>query len=138
MKTKILFLLGVGFIFWVQAKAQQIEPCGTTQYFENIKAKDPTIVSRMDSIEQVIQEWIKTNKPYYYKMQVTYPNIPDFEPTGNIYTDEANYAKAKKELYENNPDEYKEWVEKMKRDTVINKKIEVLREKEKQQKLKNK
>lgn len=38
--------------------------------------------------------------------------LPGYKPTGNQEVDEQNYKKAKYLFFQNNPEEYKKWVEK--------------------------
>ena len=38
-------------------------------------------------------------------------DLPGYKPTGNPDVDAANYAKAKEDLYNNNPEGYKAWAE---------------------------
>ncbi|HRK26539.1 MAG TPA: hypothetical protein PK239_04530 [Chitinophagales bacterium] len=40
-------------------------------------------------------------------------SLPGFTPTGDPAQDEINYAKAKEDLYNNNPEAYKAWVQSM-------------------------
>ncbi len=40
-------------------------------------------------------------------------SLPGYTPTGNPDVDEANYAKAKEDFYNNNPEGYKAWAESM-------------------------
>lgn len=39
--------------------------------------------------------------------------LPGYTPTGNPDVDNANYSKAKEDLYNNHPEQYQQWVESM-------------------------
>lgn len=69
------------------------------------------------SAQQKTDEPAKTERPAALSTQPAAPvgknSLPGFTPTGDPAQDEINYAKAKEDLYNNNPEAYKAWVQSM-------------------------
>ena len=93
---KIICLLFVCAAFSAQAQKE----CGTMHYATMRQMHDPSYNARMESTENVVQQWIKQNYPSSDRM---FPQVPEFIATGNVEIDNRNYALAKQKLYASKP-----------------------------------
>ncbi|OWY25215.1 hypothetical protein C7N43_17990 [Sphingobacteriales bacterium UPWRP_1] len=60
---------------------------------------------------KIEEERLQKEKEAGKAMSTTPTQLPGYTPTGNPDVDAANYAKAKEDLYNNNPGQYQQWAE---------------------------
>jgi hypothetical protein len=122
MKTTVYFLLFIAScLFTMKSFSQGYEMKeGETIIVDeyghvlstNMPSTNNTNVNPNSKVNSGITYIYKESDPNSnYNEDGTY-KIPGYTPTGNKQEDEMNYQKAKKAFMENNPEEYKKWVEK--------------------------
>ena len=57
---KKILLVAIAFLFSVSFVSAQQKECGTMEYLEYLKSKDPQLENKMLQHEQALQNWIKT------------------------------------------------------------------------------
>jgi hypothetical protein len=97
MKKVFLLVFVAGALLTV-AQAQT-RNCGTTEYYELRKQKDPSLEKKMEENEKQIAKWIKEHSAPEPSAKVTLPAIPGFEASGNEKLDKVNYANAKSKYF---------------------------------------
>ena len=91
---KNIFLLLIISVMTITAYAQT-RHCGTTEYYELRKQKDPSLERRMDENEKQIAKWIKEHPAQEVPAKAVLPPLPGFKISGNEKQDKINYASAK-------------------------------------------
>lgn len=101
-------LIASGLLFTIYAHAQQQVPtqgqapkrnCGTMEYLELQKQKNPELEKLIKENELHTQEWIRKHAGAQ-QIASPQPAIPGYKPTGDQEMDHQNYAIAKQEYLE--------------------------------------
>jgi hypothetical protein len=82
--------------------AQAQRHCGTMEYHEFRKSKNPAVEQRMNESEVMIQNWIKNNEKTKSSQNV-FPKLKGFSPTGNAASDRIAYRAAKEKFLADRP-----------------------------------